>query len=318
MAAFWQEQQKMGVLLTMDNLIKEQFDRLEKIDLNAYHLLCRIGCFRYQDVLTVPLKGLFCLLWDVAENQQGQVVNALKNRSLVDVINGEYQLHPLIREEAISRLRNSEDWETANRQAAEFWTDSVKIVEKIDDALMAFEAYYHYLFINAYEEAGCVIIKGRDNKWEKLEHLGRAFYRLGLLSQMINSIQYLTPKFDKIDKNLTLSRLYNILGDLYWLLGNPRKAINYHKLSGDIADKHLDSENVETQFWSKRLKKKFFFNTGLCYLNLFELEKSKKFLEETLSYFNLKGTYKLESAKFSVRHFDKMPKSLALKAFQRL
>jgi len=26
----------------------------------------------------------------------------------------------------------------------------------------------------------------------------------------------------------------------------------------------------------------------------------------------------LESAKFSVRHFDKMPKSLALKAFQRL
>ena len=27
---------------------------------------------------------------------------------------------------------------------------------------------------------------------------------------------------------------------------------------------------------------------------------------------------KLESAKFSVRHFDKMPKSLALKAFQRL
>jgi len=26
----------------------------------------------------------------------------------------------------------------------------------------------------------------------------------------------------------------------------------------------------------------------------------------------------LESAKFSVRHFDKMPKSLALKGFQRL
>jgi hypothetical protein len=34
--------------------------------------------------------------------------------------------------------------------------------------------------------------------------------------------------------------------------------------------------------------------------------------------FNLANVIKLESAKFSVRHFDKMPKSLALKAFQRL
>ena len=35
---------------------------------------------------------------------------------------------------------------------------------------------------------------------------------------------------------------------------------------------------------------------------------------------SLKGMIlrELESAKFSVRHFDKMPKSIALKAFQRL
>jgi tetratricopeptide (TPR) repeat protein len=243
-AAFGQEQQKMGVLLTMDNLIKEQFDRLEKIDLNAYHLLCRMGCFRYQDVPTVPLEGLFCLLWDVTKNQQGQVVNALKSRSLVDVIDGEYQLHPLIREEAINRLRNSEDWETANRQAAEFWTDSVKTIEKIDNALTAFEAYYHYLNLNDFDKAGEVIVKERENQWEKNESLGRGFYRLGLLNNARKSINKILTHINPGDY---LARLYNILGDIYWTIGEIHQAISCHDQSGQIG------ENLHTKSYIIRL-----------------------------------------------------------------
>ena len=189
-AAFWQEQQKMGVLLTMDNLIKEQFDRLENIDLNAYHLLCRMGCFRYQDVPTVPLEGLFCLLWDVAESQQGQVVNALKSRSLVDMIDGEYQLHPLIRKEAINRLRNSEDWEKANRQSAEFWAKNVEKINTAKDALIGFEGYYHHLALEKWEECANFLVARKKREICFLSML-RSF---GFIIKIIEIVRVLIKK----------------------------------------------------------------------------------------------------------------------------
>jgi hypothetical protein len=42
----------------------------------------------------------------------------------------------VIRAEAIARLRASEDWEAANRKAAEFWTESVKTVETVEIELL--------------------------------------------------------------------------------------------------------------------------------------------------------------------------------------
>ena len=125
-----------------------------------------------------------CLLWDLPEAQRRRVIKSLRSRSLVEWYKGEYWLHPVIRAEAIARLRSSEDWETANYKAAEFWTESVKTVETIEDALRALEAYYQYLEINEFELAGNVITKERDNKWEKDEALGRAFFRLGSLQQI--------------------------------------------------------------------------------------------------------------------------------------
>ena len=188
MAAYWREHKveaDLLVELAVENLIKDQFNRLEEIYPEAYRLLCRLGCFRYQDVPTVPTEGLLCLLWDVPEVHRRRLIESLRNRCLMEYQKGEYLLHPVIRAEAIARLRSSEDWETANYKAAEFWTESVKTVEIVGDALRAFEAYYHYLEINNFDLDSTVIVNQRANKWEEGEPLGRSFYRLGLLQKMI-------------------------------------------------------------------------------------------------------------------------------------
>ena len=156
---YWQMNQ--GDLLVdadLRDLITTQFNRLAQYHSPAFKLLCRLGCYRYQDIATVPIDGLFSLLWDVPESQHRRVLNSLRDRSLVEFQNGEYCLHPVIREEAISRLRASEDWETANRKAADFWTKSVNKVDIIEQALQAFEAYYHYVAIYDLEAACSVIV----------------------------------------------------------------------------------------------------------------------------------------------------------------
>lgn len=170
MVAYWQEHKiEAGLLveLAVENLVKEQFNRLENTYPEGYRLLCRLGCYRYQDVPTVPTEGLFCLLWDVPEAQCRRVIDSLRNRSLVECFKGEYWLHPVIRAEAIGRLRESEDWKVTNQTAAEFWTENVKTVETVADAIKALEAYYHYVEIKDFNLAGEVFVISRPNKWTK-------------------------------------------------------------------------------------------------------------------------------------------------------
>ncbi len=167
LAEYWQEHKiadDVLVEVAVDNLIKEQFERLEQLDLEAYKLLCRLGCYRYQDVSTVPNEGLLCLLWDVKEEKQRRrVIASLRDRGLVEFQNGEYFLHPVIRQEAIERLKAGEEWETAHRKAAEFWT-KIQVIETVEDALTAFQAFHHYVIINDFEQAGEVISQRRDNQ----------------------------------------------------------------------------------------------------------------------------------------------------------
>ena len=267
---YWQEHQKLGKLLSVENLIKEQFDRLEKVHPDAYRLLCRMGCYRYQDVATVPLEGLFCLLWDVEENRRGRAVRDLCDRSLVDVIEGEYQLHPLIREESINRLKNSENWEQANRQAAEFWTESVVTIEADKEAIIALEAYYHYIEISYYEKAGLVLIKKRSNKWTSNESLGASFWRIGLLNKMIDHINRIVNKITQQD---TLFELYIVLGYLKELTGEINKSLTYYNKSLDLA-----FEANDTHF-----KAVAHFHIGLCQTILGDIEKAIKSFKERIS-----------------------------------
>lgn len=281
--AYWQENyEDLLIHPTLENLVKSQFDKLQQDNQQAYQLLCRLGCYRYQDVPRVLKEGVFALLWDVPEVRHKRVVKALEYRSLVKVCNQEYFLHPVIRSEAIERLRASEDWEKTNRQAAEFWTDSVKTVETVEDALTAFEAYYHYVEIGDFDRASAVIIKRRDFKLGNDEHLGRSFYRLGLLEQMIGSINFIK---NDIATPYYLASIYNILGNIYWITGKLKESIECHNKYLDLCKLHINSaSNLRSEF--ELLTYKSLFNLNLCHIDLWDLEKSLNYLEQLENFEN--------------------------------
>jgi tetratricopeptide (TPR) repeat protein len=286
MAIYWQEYGSDPLVhADLADLVTTQFDRLQQLDPEAYRLLCRLGCYRYQDVPSVSSEALLHLLWDVTVSKRRRVVESLRNRSLVEHHRHTYWLHPAIRAEAIARLRASEDIEIASRLAAEFWVDSVQTIATVDDALMAFEAYYHYIEISDYESAANVILQRRPTKLSGVERLGRSFYQLGLLQQMMDAIAQIMPK---IDSGYHLSGLYSILGVLYRLSGQMHEAIDCHQKSGAIAMQQLSEMKITNSdnliFLNlKNWEQHALLNTGICQIELWELEKALVVFEELLT-----------------------------------
>lgn len=258
----------------LEDLVVSQFQRLQTIP-EAYRLLCRMGCYRYQDVPCVPIEGVLCLLWDVPESQRLRVVNRLCARSLVECREEKYWLHPAILAVAIARLRVSEEWETANRKAANFWTNSVNTVQGTNDALRALEAYYHYLVIEDFEQAADVIIKQRNNKWGTHESLGRSFYKRGLLKQMTAAI---TEILNKVNPGYRLAKLYHTLGAICWLKGEIHRAINYCDQSREIAKVCLLSMGIDHDEETVQKLKLIVINSlltiGICQIGSWQLEEA--------------------------------------------
>ncbi|MEH1897982.1 MAG: tetratricopeptide repeat protein [Nostoc sp.] len=262
--SYWQENSTdLLIERELKDLVASQFTRLQEIDLEAYRLLCRLGCYRYQDIPSLPIEGVLCLLWDVPEKKRRGVIKALQDLSLIEAKKGQYWLHPVIRDEAISRLRLvSEEWELVNRKAAEFWTRRVAAIKNLTDALTALEAYYHYVEISDFEEAGDVILQGRGKQWSIGLPLGCSFYQLGLLQKNFSVIKRI---IDDIKSPERLIKLYNILGYTYRIIGCIREAIECYEKSGKV----LGTLDV------KQTKISIVFNTGLCKLELWEIEAAE-------------------------------------------
>ncbi len=259
--AYWKKYEHTSLANPdLKHLTSVQIDYLQNHQPDVYKLLCRMGCYRYQAVPTIPHEGLICLMWDVLECQHNAIVERLKKYSLIKLTKGEYYLHPATREAAKERLEeNRSDWEIANRKAAEFWTVNVKSIETINDGLRAFEAYYHAIEVSDINLAAQVIAKKRNNSLAQNTPLGKSFYRLGLLEIGIRSIKSIIEK--QIEPHL-LCLILNILGDLYWLSGKVRKALECHNISKELAVKH-----------EMLLQKKLaYFNMALCYFDLWEID----------------------------------------------
>jgi tetratricopeptide (TPR) repeat protein len=278
---YWREN-KNDLLIEkeLENLVASQFERLARLDTQAYSLLCRLGCYRYQDVTHVDYKGLQCLLWDVPEKQHKRVVKSLCERSLLEWRKEKYWLHPVISTEALAQLRKSGEWETANRKAAEFWTSSVTKVEEPQHALMALEAYRHYMEIGDFKQAADVITRSIHNKWDKQSPLVVLFSRLGLIETLISVIK---PIINQLNSDYPLSsKLYNTLGHAYRRIGNVQLASEYHQLADQIAEKY---GILEEKLYSQ-------YNLGLCYVDLWETELARKVLNsvktqaQTASYYS--------------------------------
>ncbi|BAY90331.1 MULTISPECIES: tetratricopeptide repeat protein [unclassified Tolypothrix] len=237
MALYWQQNHGDPLAATdLKNLAVSQINRLQSLDSQAYRLLCRLGCYRYQDIPTIPVQGIFCLLWYVPPAEHLQIITSLRNRSLVECAQGEYWLHPVIQAEAIARLRMSDEWKITNHKAAEFWTASVTKIATFQDALQALESYYHYIEINEFELAGKVILKSRNNQWQQFLPLGSTLYRMGLIQPILTAINYILTH---IENEQNIIELYNILGDLYWITGDINQALTCQEKTINLAKQAL-------------------------------------------------------------------------------
>ena len=257
----------------LETLISVEMDWLRDNQPDAYKLLCRMGCYRYQDVKTVPFEGLICLLWDIPESRQVGVVDYLSKSSLIEV-KEEYYLHPAVRESAKSRLlENDKDWKIANHKAAKFWDSLIKVIEKIDDALIAFEPYHHYHAIKEFTLMGETLNFARDNQWEQNEFLGYSLWRLGLIDLVIGSVKCC---LNEIYDSTILVDLYNLLGDSYWIKGILNLAIECHEKSYQISTFAIQSNKGTNLLPFKRRKISSLINKGLCLLSKWEIDDAIK------------------------------------------
>jgi tetratricopeptide (TPR) repeat protein len=230
---YWQaNQDDLLIERALEDLVVSQFDRLQRTNLDAYNLLCRMGCYRYQDVPTVPLEGLLCLLWDVPENRQRRVVKSLQERSLIDYEDGEFWLHPVTRAEAILRLRNSNDWELTNRKAIDTLTKLSHDSETINDALRVLEAYHHCIEINDIEEASNSLTRRIKNRWGEPEPFGHSCFRLGLYEKLLAAIEKI---ISRLETSFSLAILYHFLGSIYRERGLIYQSIESYEFANNIA-----------------------------------------------------------------------------------
>jgi tetratricopeptide (TPR) repeat protein len=259
---FWRENQaNLLEAADLEDLVTSQFDRLRQIYPESYRLLLRLGCYRYQSISAVPTEALDCLLWDVPETQRRSAIRFLADSFLVEATGNKYYLHPLIQAKAIALLRTSPDWQSTNRRAAEFWTARVQAINTVEEALTAYQAYYHYFYIGDYAAAAGVLLYERNSQWAKQEPLAVSFYRFGLLRRMISAINRL---IDRIPPGAALGKLSAILGDLYWLNGNIDRAIACNQKAKEMA----------IEFELKALEILALFNIGLCKIQLWELTEA--------------------------------------------
>lgn len=284
---YWQENGDDPLVETnLKNLVASQFDRLQALDPQAYLLLCRLGCYRYQDLSTIPRTGLSCLLWDVEKTKQGQVIQSLRNRSLIEFDRGNYWLHPVIKTEAVSRLYSAlnSEWQQTHRAIAKFWTESVSRINNIQDGLTALEAYHHYVAIANFSTAAEVILYSRDNKWGQYLTLGTTLFRLGLLQQLLTAILSI---IDRVERPRYRSELNNILGDLYWTVGRVHEAIACQQITIDTANKAWQlipktTENQHDLYYWRMLEVDSLLSIGLYQIDLWELSAAASFFQQVI------------------------------------
>jgi tetratricopeptide (TPR) repeat protein len=235
--AYWQaNQDDLLIERDLEDLVTQQFDRLRQLDPDAYNLLCRMGCYRYQDVPTVPIEGLFCLLWDVPENRHRRVIKSLQDRSLVDFADGEFWLHPVIRIESISRIRNDENWQASNQKSAEFWIKLSHNIETINDSLSVLEAYHHYIEINYLEKALNLLTKRTRSKWGTFDSFILSCLRLRLHKKLLIAVEKV---INHIKADDSLATAYSLLAKIYVDKGLVYQSLEFHELANSIASRVL-------------------------------------------------------------------------------
>ena len=282
-ASYCQEQLETGFEIDLKNLVASQFDRLQQLDIWAYRLLCRLGCYRYQDIARVSRAGLLCLLWD--KPAESRAIISLRNRSLLEFAKGEYWLHPIVQAEARLRLQSQpKEWERSQREIAAFLADSISKINNIQDGLTALEAYYHYRAIPDYAAAARVILDSRENQWGQFLTLGTTLYRLGIIQPLTVAIEQI---IEHTAHDRHLSELNNILGDLYWTTGQVYRAIACQEQTISTSRNCWQGlpqtrENRHDLYYWRMLEVDSLLSLGLYNIDLWELDLAADLFQQVI------------------------------------
>ncbi|MFQ4136584.1 NB-ARC domain-containing protein [Nodosilinea sp. PGN35] len=289
LALYWQahSQDLLGPV-DLKNLVESQIHRLQALDPDAYALFCRLGVYRYQDVPTIPWDAVHCLMADMPAQRHQAIVTSLRNRSLLECRQGRYGLHPVVRAGALAQLTASGEpaaWESAHRAAARCWSNRIQHICTLDNAIQAFEAYYHYVAIDDYGAAARVILHSRDNQWQQFLPLGSTLYRMGMVQPVTNAI---TAILDHISaENADASELSNILSDLYWIQGRLGAAIACQQNAMAIAQRclHIEAPAPVTHRWYylTMLVVDSQLSLGLYHLDLWDLKAAALWFSQVIA-----------------------------------
>ena len=225
----------------LQELVASQFEKLRQQYKHAYNLLCRLGCYRYEMPSHITISGVNALLWDVPESEQRSVVRSLQNLALVESRRGDiFWLHPMIHAEARQRLRHTSDWTVAHGRAIGFWLELPNRIEKVEQTRPFLEAYYHALDMHDYDKACEILVQPVSSLWGDQLSFGWVLYRFRSLQQIIETAE---PILNKVDADLNLGRLCNLLGYTYRATGDLDRALIHHQKARSIAEdqclKHL-------------------------------------------------------------------------------
>ena len=280
---FW-KQRGADILASADlkDLVAGHLERLVEVEPLAYSLLRRMGCYRYQSIPHIPIEALLYQLWDSPEAGHIEIIEILKNRSLLELANGEYSLHPLVRVEAVRHLRqNEEEFTKAHNSAADFWKAKVQSVDTDRDLLMSIESCYHYLEINTLDKILAIFL---NSEIAKNQHLHTAFYGRVSPTLMFDLLQKVEAKALclPIEKGMPIIGVVKfIYGNLYMCSGRSHEAIIEYEESAKNTEKP-DSQQLMFYYITS------IFHIIMCKFELGEFEAlitmTKKYMKNVEHY----------------------------------
>ncbi|MBC1236721.1 hypothetical protein [Nostoc sp. 2RC] len=218
---YWQKNYDYLLKLSnLENLVKYQFDKLQRDNYQVYKLLCRLGCYRYQYVTAIPEEGIFYLLWDEQnERDKRQIIRDLKNTALVKSNEEGYYLYEVIRQEAIERLKLTDDWKQCHAKAGIFLSKLISencktIIPKITYTKVNDTQEQMYLNIENAEIAVKQELTKQETIALEVVYHSMEFYGAGCFEELRQEANLLDNVFFQAIRNMVLEYIdcYSNLG----------------------------------------------------------------------------------------------------------
>ncbi|MEH2177243.1 hypothetical protein [Nostoc sp.] len=267
---YWQDNRDDIILRhpTLEKLVQRQFNKLEHDNSQAYKLLCRLGCYRYQYMTVISEKGIYCLLWDEKnERNKSRSLRDLKNRALVKFSSGGYYLYELIRQEAVERLKLTDDWKQSHAEAGIFLStlisnNSQTIIPKITCTKVNDTQEQVYLNIENAETAVRQELTKQETIALEVVYHAMEFYEAGCFEELRQEPNLLNNAFFQAIRNMVLEYIdcYSHLGIVLY-----KFALTTHTLGIiDGREGKLIESNKEFEYCQRSFQvSEDFFQTAL-------------------------------------------------------